>query len=117
LEREQTLADADIARERRDVLSLRETPFTPSEAMDAYEVAERIPAGAPIYARSARLRPVVFRGHMIDAQVQTGAMSISLKVEVLENGAPGQLVRVRNPQSKREFRGKVQNEQSILVSL
>ena len=43
-------------------------------------------------------------------------MTISLKVEVLEEGAVGQSVRVRNPVSKREFRGKVQNEQTILVS-
>lgn len=117
LEREQNVSEADIARERRDVLSMRDTPFNPLESMGAYEVADRIPAGSPLYARSVRMRPVVFRGHVVDAQVQTGAMSISLKVEVLENGAPGQLVRVRNPQSKREFRGKVQNEQSILVSL
>jgi flagella basal body P-ring formation protein FlgA len=117
LEREQLFSDADITKEKRDVLSLRETPFVPTEAVGAYEIAEHIPAGAPVYAHSVRLRPVVFRGRMVDAQVQTGAMSISLKVEVLENGVPGQLVRVRNPQSRREFRGKVQNEQSILVNL
>jgi flagella basal body P-ring formation protein FlgA len=38
-------------------------------------------------------------------------------VEALENGAPGQTVRVRNLATRKEFRGKVRDEQTILVSL
>jgi flagella basal body P-ring formation protein FlgA len=38
-------------------------------------------------------------------------------VEVLEDGSPGQIVRARNEQSLRDIRGKVLNEQTILVSL
>jgi flagella basal body P-ring formation protein FlgA len=34
---------------------------------------------------------------------------------VLEDGAPGQVVRLRNAVSRRELRGKVQNEKSIVV--
>jgi flagellar basal body P-ring formation protein FlgA len=117
LMREQVFSEADVARERRDVLALREAPCLLPEASSRFEVAEQVPQGAPIYARCVRLRPVVFRGGIVDAQVQSGAMTISLKVEVLENGIPGQTVRVRNPQSKREFKGKVQDEQTILVSL
>jgi flagella basal body P-ring formation protein FlgA len=44
-------------------------------------------------------------------------MEISLKVEILEDGAKGQQVRVRNPQSKREFRGKVENENTITIGM
>ena len=64
-----------------------------------------------------RLRPVVARGQTADAVVRDGAMLISLKVEVLEEGAPGQMVRVRNPQSRRELRGKVQDEKTIAITL
>jgi flagella basal body P-ring formation protein FlgA len=42
---------------------------------------------------------------------------ISVKVEVLEDGVPGQMVRVRNLKSKREFRAKVENEETVLVPL
>jgi flagella basal body P-ring formation protein FlgA len=38
-------------------------------------------------------------------------------VEILEDGLPGQTVRIRNLKSKREFRGKVQNEETIHVTL
>jgi flagellar basal body P-ring formation protein FlgA len=111
----QVFTEADVTRERRDVLGIRETPFSgvPSDA--TLELAEMVPAGAPICVRSLRLRPVIHRGQVADALLQAGSMVISLKVEVLENGAPGQLVRIRNLQSKREFRGKVQNEQTVLV--
>ena len=49
--------------------------------------------------------------------MQDGALSITLKVEVLEDGVSGQIVRVRNVQSRRDIRGKVLNEKTILVSL
>ena len=44
-------------------------------------------------------------------------MVLTVKVEVLEDGLPGQTIRVRNLKSKREFRGKVQNEETIHVTL
>jgi flagella basal body P-ring formation protein FlgA len=45
------------------------------------------------------------------------SLTISLKVEVLEEGATGQAIRVRNPATKKELRGKVQNEQSIIITI
>jgi flagella basal body P-ring formation protein FlgA len=116
LRKDQLLSEADVVRERRDVLNLRD-PLIPAQSEGVLEIAENVPAGAPLYARSVRSRPVVRRGQVVEAQVLAGAMTISLKVEVMENGAPGQTVRVRNLQSRREFRGKVQNEQTVLVVL
>jgi flagella basal body P-ring formation protein FlgA len=110
-------AEADVARERRDVLALREAPFAAAQPEATLELAETVSAGQPVCARAVRLRPVVRRGQVVEAQFQDGAMTITLKVEVMENGALGQIVRVRNVQSKRELRGKVRNEQSILVIL
>jgi flagella basal body P-ring formation protein FlgA len=115
--RGRVLSDADITRERRDVLTLREAPLSLDELDARMEVAENLTAGSPLYERSVRLRPVMRRGQMVEAQVLDGAILISLKVELLEDGAPGQLVRVRNTQSKREFRGKVQDANTVLVSL
>jgi flagella basal body P-ring formation protein FlgA len=117
LPRNQPFREAPVARERRDVLALREAPLTVAEPDPAWEIAEHVPSGAPLYARSVRLRPVVHRGQVVDAQLREGPIVISLKVEVMENGSPGQTVRVRNVQSRREFRGKVENEQTVLVVL
>ncbi|MPN43714.1 hypothetical protein SDC9_191274 [bioreactor metagenome] len=64
-----------------------------------------------------RARPVVARGDMVDALASSGALNLRLKVEVLEAGAPGQLVRVRNPQSRRELYGKITNDRTIELPL
>lgn len=117
LKRGDVLAESDLARERRDVLTLRDALETlPGRGLEL-EVQENLAAGAPLTSRAVRLKPVVSRGQLVAANVVSGALTIALKVEVLEDGAPGQWVRVRNPQSKRELRGKVQNEQSILIEL
>jgi flagella basal body P-ring formation protein FlgA len=117
LPRGQLLREADLVRERRDALVWRDLLPDNWSAEPLMEFAENVAAGTPISNRSVRLRPAVRRGQLVDALVQDGALQVVLKVEVLENGVPGQVVRVRNLQSRREFRGKVQNEQTILVSL
>ena len=117
LRRSELLASADRVRERRDVLAMREAYIAGDTDDSMMELAEDVPAGMPILARSVRPRTLVRRGQIAEAIVRDGAMAISLKVEVLENGAQGQQVRVRNVQSKREFRGKVEDERTILVSL
>ena len=117
LDRGESLADAAVQRERRDVLLLHEplADFSPGDT--TLELSESLPAGAPLLARSVRPRPVVHRGQTANALLQDGALSITMKVEVLEDAAPGQMVRVRNAQSRRDIRGKVINEHTILVSL
>lgn len=111
------VSETDRVRERRDVLALRDA-WLGEEADDAkFELAENVPAGAPLLARHVRLRTLVKRGQVTEAIVRDGPMRVSLKVEVLEDGACGQQVRVRNVQSKREFRGKVEDEGTISVSL
>jgi flagella basal body P-ring formation protein FlgA len=111
------LRDADLTKERRDVLVLRDTVAALPKDDYAVEIGENIPAGAPLGSRSLRLRPIVLRGKVVDALVLEGGLTISTKVEVLEDGLPGQTVRVRNLKSKKEFRGKVHNEETILVTL
>jgi flagella basal body P-ring formation protein FlgA len=117
LKRGQLLRDANVTSERRDVLALRDPLTTIETDNAALELAENITAGLPLTSRSLRLRPVVHRGRLVEALVRDGAMTMSVKVEVLEDGLPGQTVRVRNPRSKREFRGRVQNEDTIVVTL
>ena len=117
LHRGQLLSEADFTHERRDLLTLREPLADLPVQASAYELAETLPSGSPLTARAIRLKPVLSRGQMADAIIHDGAMIISLKVEVLEEGVPGQIVRVRNPQSHRELRGKVLDEQTIAIPL
>ncbi len=118
LKRGQLLRTAPILRERRDVLALRDVAVVGvGEQAGELELRENVGAGQPIYARSLRVRPVVFRGSIVDGMMFEGGMTITLKVEVLEDGLPGHVVRVRNPRTRREMLGKVKNEQTILIPM
>jgi flagella basal body P-ring formation protein FlgA len=117
LTRGESLTAADCARERRDVLALRQACWDGlAEDAAQLELATNVPAGAPLYVSAVKPRTLIRRGQVVAALAQNGALLVSLKVEALEDGAQGQTVRVRNPRSKNEFRGKVQNEQTIVVA-
>jgi flagellar basal body P-ring formation protein FlgA len=106
-----------LSRERRDVLALRDNVADLTGAVDALEFAEPVPAGVPVLARMVKPRTVIHRGQRVDALVQDGVMSLKTKVEALEDGAPGQYVRARNLQSRRDMSGKVLDDRTILISL
>lgn len=116
LRRGQSLMEVELAKERRDMLGLHDALWegAPDPAL---EIKESIPANGLIYARAVGMRAVVHRGQIAEALLRDGAMSISLKVEVLEEGEPGQTVCVRNPVTRRQFRGRVLNEQTIQLLL
>lgn len=117
LPRSQPIRDADLIRERRDILALRAPLAQFAADEERFELSENVSAGSPIYARMLRLRPVIRRGKLVDAVVADGVLNITLRVEALDDGAPGQTVRARNPKSKREIRGKVKDEQTIIISM
>jgi flagella basal body P-ring formation protein FlgA len=117
LSRGMLLRDAPVSLQRRDVLMFRDacTNFPTDDA--SLEVNETVPAGMPVLNRSIRIRPTILRGHLVDGVYQQGSLTIDLKVEPLEDGLPGQTIRIRNPKTNRELYGKVKNEQTILLAL
>jgi flagella basal body P-ring formation protein FlgA len=117
LTRGQSLKDADITMERRDLLLQRDLYLNFPPADDSLELAENVAVGMPVLNRTVRVRPTILRGRIVEGVFHDGSLSISLKVETLEDGLLGQTVRVRNPNTKRELYGKVQNEQTVLITL
>jgi flagella basal body P-ring formation protein FlgA len=106
-----------FSQERRDVLNLREPVADLSVADDALEIAEPVQAGVPLLARMLKARTVIHRGQRAEALLEDGALSVRTKVEILEDGAPGDFVRARNFTNRRELTGKVLNDKTILISL
>lgn len=111
------LADADVERDTRDVLSVHEplAEFEPDDS--SLELAEPVYANNILLAREIRPRSVIHRGQLADAVLQDGALSIMLKVVALQDGAPGQIIRARNPVSQRDLTGKVVDDHTIEISL
>ncbi|HEX3624924.1 MAG TPA: flagellar basal body P-ring formation chaperone FlgA [Verrucomicrobiae bacterium] len=117
LVRGESAADADIVRDRRDVLSTHAplADFSPGDT--TLELAGSVSANNILLARDFKLRAVIRRGQVADAVVADGALNITMKVEALEDGAPGQMIHFRNPTSQRSLTGKVLDEHTIQVSL
>jgi flagella basal body P-ring formation protein FlgA len=111
------LDQVDLAKERRDVINVHQTLWQGVKADSKFCLAQGISRGSLIYDRQVKLTPVVKRGQIADAFVQIRSLTVRLKVEVLEDGAPGEMVRIRNLQSKKEIRGVVINEKFIRISL
>ena len=117
LQRGQPVAAADIARERRDVLNVREPLADFAAGDDALEIAEYVSANTPLLARAIRPKVVIHRGQSAEARLDDGALSIRLKVVALEDGAPGQTIRLRNPVSQRNLNGTVLDGQTLSITL
>ncbi len=115
--RGELLKDADVSLERRDVLVLRDAFMNFAHAGDNLQLAENLTAGSPVLNRSVRMRPIIQRGQVVEGIFVEGALTISLKVETLEDGLLGQTIRIRNPKTKRELHGKVQNDQTVFIAL
>ena len=88
LQRGELISDADVARERRDMLGVNESLADFSRDDSSLELANQIQAGGVLLARHLKPRAVIHRGQMADALLHDGALSIMMKVEVLEDGAP-----------------------------
>ncbi|MFO1488101.1 MAG: flagellar basal body P-ring formation chaperone FlgA [Verrucomicrobiota bacterium] len=117
VKRGEPLSDADLVRERRDVLPLRDSCADFVSQDSSLEFSEAVISGNPILARTLKPRAVIHRGQLAQAVFQDGALSITMKVEALEDGAPGQIIRTRNPVSRRDVSARVVNEQTLLISL
>ncbi len=119
LNRGDVLVAENLIREKRDVLASRDHLEADDVEIlpNSLELTENLREGSPLRPWSVRPKPLVYRGQMADAQVYSGSLSISLKVQVLEDGVNGQNIRIRNPHTKRELVGKVNNDQTIQINL
>jgi flagella basal body P-ring formation protein FlgA len=119
LNRGDVLVAENLVREKRDVLASRDHLEADDVEIlpNSLELTENLREGSPLKPWSVRPKPMVYRGQMADALVNNGALSIILKVQVLEDGILGQNIRIRNPHTKRELIGKVNNDQTIQINL
>ncbi len=110
------VADADIVRERRDVVNIQKAFANFEAGNDALATAAYVPANTPLLADEIRPKVVIHRGQVAEAQLEDGALSIRLKVVALEDGAPGQSIRLRNPASQHNLNGTVLDGLTIAIA-
>ena len=112
--RHMTLDEVPLARKKVNVISLR-TGVWEGKPEDTLRLTQAIGAGMVLQPRHVQRKPVVFRNQMIQGTYQLRALSIRMEVLALEDGAPGDFIRVRNKRSSKELRGLVIDPSTVRI--
>lgn len=129
--RVQVLAEVWIARRRlnpgdeldRDNFSTREADLVrepkavpaDSSVFTRYELARAIAPERPLQWSDLAPRSLVRKGGIVDVVANEGFLSISMKGLATRSGALGEVITIRNLESKREFAAEVVDENKVRV--
>jgi flagella basal body P-ring formation protein FlgA len=95
--------------------ALRERDCIPADAKLELDFARNMPAGRLVAWRDVVRRPLVRRGQAMEVVASQGTLTITLHGIALNDAARGESVRVRNPDSKKEFVAQVVAESRGIV--
>ena len=109
------LPEAKLEQQRMDIIKNRKDLWDGNPLDSRFWFQEVISPGRLIYARSVGMKPVVRRGGLAKAVVMSGSLTVSANVKVLEDGAPGDVVRVQNVATRKELIGEVVDENTVKI--
>jgi flagella basal body P-ring formation protein FlgA len=98
----------DVLRERAPLISADADPSN-------FEITQSIPAGRALTRRDVVDRPVVRKGQVVEVVAQEGLLAVTMKALALESGAVGDLIKLRNLDSRKEFSAQVLHESKVQV--
>ncbi|MEZ5277749.1 MAG: flagellar basal body P-ring formation chaperone FlgA [Opitutaceae bacterium] len=101
--------EVDLVRNAKSVVADQEQFYR-------YELARSVYPGRPISWSDLTPRSLVRKGELVDVVVRDGILSISMKALAVNTGSLGDVVAVRNLESKREFPAEVIDEKTVQVS-
>jgi flagella basal body P-ring formation protein FlgA len=94
----------------------RERDVLPAAVGDnTYIFARAVPAGRILTWRDIARRPLVKKGELVEVSAADGMLVVTMKALAMENGARGDTVTVRNPESRRDFAAMVIDENRVQV--
>ena len=94
----------------------RERDVVPATAGDRSLVITRaVSAGRLLTGRDLNRRPLVKKGQLVEVSAVDGLLSITMKALAMENGAQGDTVTVRNPETRKDFSALVIDENHVQV--
>ena len=109
------LPEAKLEQKRMDIIKNRRDLWSGNPLDGRLWFQEIVSPGRLIYARAVGMKPVVRRGGLAKAVVKNGSLTVSANVKVLEDGAPGDVVRVQNVITRKELIGEVVDENTIKI--
>lgn len=101
LPRGSILSKGALTTELRDLSRLRQNHFLTAQDINGLELKRPLNAGAVIYASMVKVPIAIRRGDRVVIVANRGSVNISVPGESLQNGMPGEQIRVRNQQSEK----------------
>jgi flagella basal body P-ring formation protein FlgA len=94
----------------------RERDALPAAVGDhSYMMVRAVSAGRLLTWHDIGRRPLVRKGSLVEVSAADGQLLITMKALAMENGAQGDTVTVRNPETRRDFAAKVIDENRVQV--
>lgn len=103
-----TLREVDVLREPKAV------PADPA-LLPRYEIARPIAEMRPVTWNDIAPRALVRKGQIVDVVASQGSLRITMKGQAVRSGALGDVVTIRNLESKRDFSAEVIDENKVRV--
>lgn len=102
--------------ETRRVDLLRERDALPAAVGDrSFNFVRGVQAGRLLTWRDIGRRPLVKKGEMVEVSAADGQLVLTMKALAMQNGAHGEVVTVRNLDSKKDFSAFVVDENRVQV--
>lgn len=113
-----TLADRSmVSVERRSVTNVFQPPITKVDSILGAESTRDIPAGTILTAQMFRLPTIIKSGDPVTITLTSGGLTVIYTGEARSAGAMGQLIKVVNLDSKKEFAARVTGPNQVEVKL
>lgn len=102
--------------ESRRVDCLREPDALPSSVGDgSYMFARQVPASHMLSWRDIARRPLVRKGEVVDVIAEEGPLLVTMKALAVQSGAQGDVVTVRNLETRKDITGEVVSEDRVQI--
>lgn len=118
LGRGEVVSAADVKLERQAIASNGlGAPLTSLGALLGAEATREIPSGTALSSAMFKIPPVVKSGRMVSVVLTSKDLTIITQAEAKSDGAVGQIVKVLNLESKREFTARVTGPDRVEIKL
>lgn len=113
--RSASLDTVKLERKRVNIIHLREGVWE-GKPDATHQLTQGISAGQILQPRHVRRTPAVLRNQTVKGVYSLRALTILVDLVALEDGAPGDFIKVRNAKSYKTLRGKVIDRNSVQLS-
>jgi flagella basal body P-ring formation protein FlgA len=109
------LSPYDFDTHKVDILSYGQSIVAAHIDLKDYELLHTLSAHKPLMWRDITRKPTIRKGKMVNAVGRNGLLTLSMKCEAVTNGFEGEFVTLRNLQTRKEFQGRVQNQETVEI--